>query len=239
MSGLEIEFAARPRESLLEASAPGERALAGWEIGSVVSSVLVAEWAGLALAEWRMFALVVPATLACALIVASQWLRGETRRELGLGRAHFGRALKLLALPMLLGTLLLFIMGRGWYGAPVVFNWQRAGWMFWGLPVWGLLWGLVQQYALQAFINRRLQTLWGAGWQTTLVVALIFALLHLPNPGLMAATFLGGLLWATVYQRAPNLWALALSHAVMTFVLISTLPPALLGSLRVGYRYFG
>jgi len=63
--------------------------------------------------------------------------------------------------------------------------------------------------------------------------------LHLPNPWLMAATFLGGLIWAAVYQRAPNLWALALSHALMTWVLISTLPAAALGGLRVGYKFFG
>jgi membrane protease YdiL (CAAX protease family) len=46
-------------------------------------------------------------------------------------------------------------------------------------------------------------------------------------------------MWAWVYQRAPNLWALALSHALMTWVLISTLPADALEGLRVGYKYFG
>ena len=104
---------------------------------------------------------------------------------------------------------------------------------------WGVLWGLFQQYALQGFINRRAQIIFGAGWRSVLLTALVFALLHLPNPWLAAATFLAGLIWAYAYQRAPNLFALALSHAVMTWVLISTVPVNSLEGLRVGFKYFG
>ena len=71
------------------------------------------------------------------------------------------------------------------------------------------------------------------------VVAFVFALLHMPNPWLAAATFAGGLLWAWVYQRTPNLYALGLSHGLMTWVLISSVPPAALHNLRVGFKFFG
>ena len=220
------------------AFAPGERALLLWEIASVVSSALIAEWVVLALTDWKL-ALVVPVGLACVLMLASKRARGESRRELGLRGDNFWRALRLLTLPMTVSTILLLLVGRNWFGAAPTIGRGRAGWALLGVPIWGFVWGLFQQYALQAFINRRLQMFWGTGWHTTLVVALLFALLHLPNPWLMAATFLGGLIWASVYQRAPNLWALALSHAVMTWVLVSTLPAAALGGLRVGYKYFG
>jgi membrane protease YdiL (CAAX protease family) len=60
----------------------------------------------------------------------------------------------------------------------------------------------------------------------------------LPNPWLMTATFFGGLMWSYVYQREPNLWALALSHAVMTAILVITVPYGALHGLRVGYNYF-
>ena len=51
MSGLERDLAARSREQLIDTVARDERALVRWEIVSVISSVLVAEWAVLALDE--------------------------------------------------------------------------------------------------------------------------------------------------------------------------------------------
>jgi membrane protease YdiL (CAAX protease family) len=231
-----------PRTNSLAATTPftaEERALVGWEIVSVVSSALIAEWAVLALDAWHKLALVVPVGLAFALMLASHRARGETARDLGFTLVHFRRALRLL-LPLTVGgALLLALVGWLWFGARPSWGRERAGWAVLGFSVWGFVWGFVQQYALQAFINRRLQLLWGVGWRTTLTVAALFALLHLPNPVLTVATFCGGLMWAWVYQRAPNIWALALSHALMTWVLISTLPAAALAGLRVGYKYFG
>ena len=103
----------------------------------------------------------------------------------------------------------------------------------------GFGWGLVQQYVLQGFINRRAQLLWGPSWFSILLVAVIFAGLHLPNPWLTMITFAGGVIWAAVYQRAPNIFALAVSHSVMTWVLVSTLPASALNHLRIGFKYFG
>jgi membrane protease YdiL (CAAX protease family) len=218
---------------------PEERALVGWEIVSVITSALIAEWAVLALDAWHKLALVVPVGLLFALMLATQRARHETLRDLGLTGAHFIRALRLL-LPLTIGgALMLALACWFWFGASPRMGRERAGWAVLGFSVWGFVWGFVQQYALQAFINRRLQMFWGVGWRTTLTVAVLFALLHLPNPWLTAATFCGGLMWAWVYQRAPNLWALALSHALMTWVLISTLPADALEGLRVGYKYFG
>jgi membrane protease YdiL (CAAX protease family) len=134
---------------------------------------------------------------------------------------------------MLVGIIVLF--GIGLVMKSLRFDGKQVvEWVLW-LP----LWGLMQQYVLQGFINRRAQILFGRGWRSTLLVALIFALLHLPNPWLSVATFAGGLLWADVYQRAPNLPALALSHALMSMLLALSLPPTTINSLRVGIKYFG
>jgi membrane protease YdiL (CAAX protease family) len=218
---------------------PSSKWLVACEIMSLVSSVVVAEWAVMPFtgrgAE-LMFAGMLPVAAAFALMLFSRKVHGETWREVGIRFDNFWRALRLLLIPMLLAALLLFALGlllpKLEYGVPRVR--KTPAWIF----VWGIGWGFLQQFMLQGFVNRRAQMLFGKGFRSVLVVALVFALLHMPNPWLTVATFCGGLLWAFVYQRTPNLFALALSHSLMTWLLIATIPDALLHGLRVGYNYF-
>lgn len=214
-----------------------DRALALWEIVSVVVSVLIAEWVVFALADDSPAALLFPVALVVAFMLLSHRVRGETAREVGWRLDNFAAAARLLAAPMLVVVALL--VGVGLYTSNLDFVRWRGGQSLFGVPALSLLWGPLQQYALQGFINRRAQIVWGRGWPSILVVAFVFALLHLPNPWLTFATFAGGLLWAYVYQRVPNLIALGLSHGLMTWVLISSVPPAALHNLRVGFKFFG
>ena len=213
------------------------RRRAAREVALVVGCVVAAEWGVLPLFGRSAAAFAVPVCAAFAVMLASHRARRETPRALGFRLDNLPRALLLLAPPMLLAAALLYGGGRLVWGAGV---WRfRPGWGLAAALFWLFLWGLLQQYALQAFVNRRAQELWGAGARSVLFVALVFALLHLPNLWLSVATFAGGLLWAWAYQRAPNLPALALSHTVMTWVLVSTVPGPLLHGLRVGYKFFG
>ena len=178
----------------------------------------------------------VPIVLAFAFMLASHRLRGESLRDIGFRFDNFGKAARRLLLPMLIASAVL--LGVGYFNHSIDFFRWRNG-LALGMPLLGILWGLAQQYALQGFINRRAQLVWGRGTVSILVVAVLFGLFHLPNPTLMVATFIGGLVWATVYQRTPNLFALAISHGLMTWVLISALPGHLLHGLRVGYKFLG
>jgi membrane protease YdiL (CAAX protease family) len=214
-----------------------DRALAAWEIASVIASVLVGEWVVFALAGDGALALLFPVATVFAFMFLSHRARGESAREVGWRLDNFGRAARLLAVPML--AVAAALIGAGWYTSSLDFLRWKGGASIFGVPALGLLWGPVQQYALQGFINRRAQLVWGKGWTSILFVALAFAALHMPNPGLVAATFAGGLLWAYVYQRAPNLLAVGLSHSLMTWVLISSVSPSALHNLRVGFKYFG
>ena len=249
MSGRSVELvggdeavgAARSVASARESFVPAKRSrsLAAWEIASVTASALVAEWAVLANVGLGKSLLVVPVGLALALTITSHRARGESPRALGFRVDNFARALGVLAPLMLAGAALLLLWGRLWFGARFRVGGGRAGAYWLGFPVWGVAWGLLQQYVLQGFVNRRAQIVFGAGRRSVFMTALVFALLHLPNPWLTAATFTGGLLWAYAYQRAPNLYALALSHAAMTWLLIASVPAGALKSLRVGFKYFG
>jgi membrane protease YdiL (CAAX protease family) len=210
-----------------------DRLLTTWEIASVTVTFLIAEWVVLPFAANSKLVFAFLIALALGLMLLSHHARGESAHAIGWRVDNFFRAIRLLVLPTIIIAVLFVGLGLLMKGL----RFDRAQVIEWSLTL--PLWGLAQQYVMQGFINRRAQELYGQGWRSVLLVAAIFALLHLPNPWLTVFTFIGGVIWAYVYQRAPNLLALALSHALMSMMLALSLPPATINSLRVGIKYFG
>jgi hypothetical protein len=99
-------------------------------------------------------------------------------------------------------------------------------------------WAFLQQYMLLAFANRRLRLILGAGTHSVFATAVFFSLLHLPNPVLTLVCALGGYIWAREYEREPNLFANALTHAIASAFLANSIPSSLLKNMVVGYNYF-
>jgi membrane protease YdiL (CAAX protease family) len=209
-----------------------DRALAAWEIASVTISFLIAAWLILPFVGNDKVIWAIPVALAFVLMLGSHRARGETAREIGWRTDNFFEAVRLLIPPVLgaIGVILVI----GWLLGSLRLEGSQLRPRFLWLP----LWGLMQQYVMQGFVNRRAQIIWGRGWRSLLLVALIFGLLHLPNLWLTVATFTGGLILAYVYQRAPNLPALALAHGLVSLLMVSTLPTTALHSMRVGFKYF-
>lgn len=210
-----------------------DKTLALYEIASVTASFLIAEWVVLPFADNSKLVAAVPVCLAFALMLLSHSAWRESARDIGWRLDNFWAATRLLILPTIVISITIISIGYA-KGSLRFDREQFFQWILW-LP----LWGLMQQYVLQGFVNRRAQVIFGRGAKSVLLVAFIFALLHLPNPGLSAATFTGGLIWGYVYQSAPNLPALAISHALMSMLLALSLPASWLHSLRVGIKYFG
>jgi membrane protease YdiL (CAAX protease family) len=99
-----------------------------------------------------------------------------------------------------------------------------------------LLWGGAQQWALQTVVLRDAQRATSRRFGV-LLAALLFALVHLPNPFLAGATLLAALAWCAIYDRHPNLLPLALAHALATLAILSAFGEGLTGRLRIGAAY--
>ena len=164
-----------------------------------------------------------------ALLIGSPWLHHDSFDRLGLRLDNFWKAMAGL-LPISLVAAGVAI-GAGFFlksidpprSIPVALAEYFA-------------WATAQQFALQSVVLRRLEDM-GLRGGAPLAAAAVFSLVHAPNPGLLILTFLGGLLWCSTFRRNPNLVAVALSHAILAVVIVSTLPPAATGGYRIGPPY--
>ncbi len=167
-----------------------------------------------------------------AFAFVSPLAHGDSLARLGIRLDTFGACARRVVVPTIVAILVFIVIGI------LTGSWRSPDW--WRAPA-GILrytvWALLQQGALQDLVLLRLKDA-GMTRRAPIVAAALFALMHLPNPGLMLLTFAGGWVWCRAFDRAPSLLAIAISHALTALAANQSLPDTFIRGLRVGPGYF-
>jgi membrane protease YdiL (CAAX protease family) len=100
-----------------------------------------------------------------------------------------------------------------------------------------IVWALMQQFMLQDFFLARLMRIVPTRSAAIVIAGLLFAVAHVPNPLLVVATLVWGIVACALFLRYRNLYVLALAHAIFGMCMAVTIPNAVHHQMRVGLGY--
>jgi len=173
--------------------------------------------------------------LPLGVILVSWVVRKESFETLGLSQfafKGFGRLWLFLAA----GVVIVLIVGV--YGNPGFF---RSGSFPIGVVlrfISYLIPALVQQILLNGYFVNRMHSVTNHRTRTTLLVGILFGIVHLPNPVLVVLTLYGGMISAYFFVRSRNVYPLAVAHAALAAVAYCTLPQEWHHGFRVGMQFY-
>jgi hypothetical protein len=100
-----------------------------------------------------------------------------------------------------------------------------------------VIWTCYQQFLLQNYFMPRLLRLVPSAAMAITITGILFAVAHIPNVWLAAATLVWGVVSCLLFQRYRNLYALGLAQGLLGLGFAICVPDALHHHLRVGLGY--
>jgi len=97
---------------------------------------------------------------------------------------------------------------------------------------------LLQQVALNSYLNNRLLSALANPLRASLVSGLVFSALHWPNPVLVPLTLLGGTVMAWLFASQRNILPLTLGQAILGALIWWAFPIGWHHGMRVGPGYY-
>ena len=83
---------------------------------------------------------------------------------------------------------------------------------------------LFQQYIFLSFFFKRYREIFSPHTKIAIFFsAMTFSAIHIPTPPLIILCFVAGIVWAGTYNKYPNLFTIAISHAVLGSFCVSVL----------------
>jgi hypothetical protein len=100
-----------------------------------------------------------------------------------------------------------------------------------------VLWTIYQQFLLQDFFMDRVLRLVSSEQVAITLAGTLFAIAHIPNLVLAAATLVWGIVSCALFRRYHNLWMLGLAQGLLGLCLAVCVPDSLMHHMRVGLGY--
>lgn len=167
-----------------------------------------------------------------AFIIGSSLLRRDLWRDSGLGPRGLLPSLWVVVAALTLAALaVMAARDAGTYHplySPPPFLIHVSGYV---------IWALLQQFILQAYVLLRLLRLGLTPRRAVVTAAVMFTCAHIPNPVLMPLTLVWGLISCVLFLRYRNLYTLGLAHGILGICIAVTVPNAMQHHMRVGLGY--
>lgn len=168
--------------------------------------------------------------IALVLTLAVVLAQGKSRDELGVGRRGLLPSLWIIPAAVALSTLSVFFAAKAGTLHPLYKGDLKH--------VMGyVLWTIYQQFLLQDFFMDHVLRILHNETAAVILAGTLFAVAHLPNLVLTAATLVWGILACMLFRRYHNLWALGFAQGLLGLCFAVCVPDALHHHLRVGLGY--
>ncbi len=203
------------------------RALTALEVVAVYAGILLYIWRWQFNQSWLWMPML-------AFVVLTHRVHHDSLTSLGLGPGEL-RANAQIILPLAAAVLAPVTIWGLWSGRLRLFVPTHHALEYFAVY---FIWCCFQQYLAQSYIHNRLMSISSNSHFTSVLVGLMFGAAHIPNPVLMAVTFVGGVVLSEVFARHRSLWPLAFAQAVTGALVGALVPAAMIHNMRVGPGYF-
>jgi membrane protease YdiL (CAAX protease family) len=155
-------------------------------------------------------------------LVFSEFVRRKSSfQNIGFRLDNWQDSIKILLVFTLISIPVLYLMWQSFFPVNNLFYKEPS---FWKKIFTYPLWALFQQYIFLAFFFRRYREIFAPRAHIAVFFsALTFAMIHIPTPPLVIFCFISGIVWAYTYNKYPNLFTIAISHALLGVLCSSVL----------------
>lgn len=154
----------------------------------------------------------------CALIYSIMKREGWRDADVGLSFENIRRMVTPYIIATILGTIFLIVIANIFHFVPVSNWWTKPYFLF-----FFIFSSVFQEFAFRGFLMPVLGRIFRSNFMIVLANTVLFALMHSIYPFPMVTipiAFVGGLLFAGMYARYPNLILVTVMHCVLNFVAV-------------------